>query len=114
MAELDEFQITTAINNILSNAVKYSPDPPEIIFKAYDNNELVIIISDNGIGLSKEEQMNIFTKFYRANTGDLHNVKGLGLGLYYVKKIVEMHQGQVEVQSKPGKGSTFIIRLPIK
>ncbi len=110
---IDEFQITTAINNLFNNAVKYSTEIPEIRISSYVDKELIIKISDNGIGISYEEQKQIFDKFYRVNRGDIHKVKGLGLGLYYVKKIIEAHKGRITVNSKPGKGSTFTIFLPL-
>jgi two-component system phosphate regulon sensor histidine kinase PhoR len=109
---MDEFQFTRVVYNLLSNAVKYSLGKPEIVVKAEMNEKLVIKVQDNGIGMDKETQNNIFSRFYRANTGNLHKVKGLGLGLYYVKKIVEAHGGQISVNSKPNHGSTFIIELP--
>ena len=110
--KLDEFQFTRVMNNLLSNAVKYSLEKPEISVKAELTDKLVILVKDNGIGIDFESQKHIFSRFYRANTGDIHKVKGLGLGLYYVKKIVEAHGGQISVESKPNHGSTFIITLP--
>ena len=110
---LDEFQFTRVMNNLLSNAVKYNSGNPEITVKAYTTDKLFVCIKDNGIGIDREAQKHIFTKFFRANKGDIQRVKGLGLGLYYVKKIVEAHGGEITVESKPGKGSTFIVRLPI-
>jgi two-component system phosphate regulon sensor histidine kinase PhoR len=102
------------INNLLSNAVKYSDQDPVVIdiegFTA-DNN-LCIKVADNGIGINKTDQKHIFDKFYRATTGNIHKFKGLGLGLYYVKKIAEAHGGDVTVSSKPGKGSIFTVILP--
>jgi len=109
---MDEFQFTRVMYNLLSNAVKYSLGKPEIVVKAEMNEKLVIKVQDNGIGMDKETQNNIFSRFYRANTDNLHKVKGLGLGLYYVKKIIEAHGGVVTVESKPGKGSIFVIELP--
>jgi len=109
---MDEFQFTRVVYNLLSNAVKYSLGKPEIVVKAEMNEKLVIKVQDNGIGIDKETQNNIFSRFYRANTRDIHKVKGLGLGLYYVKKIVEAHGGRISVDSKPNHGSTFIIELP--
>jgi len=109
---IDEFQFTRVMNNLLSNAVKYSLNNPTIVVKANIEEKFTIQIRDNGIGIDREAQKNIFSKFYRADTEDIHKVKGLGLGLYYVKKIVEAHGGQIVVESKPDKGSTFIIKLP--
>lgn len=111
--DLDEFQITTVIHNLLNNAVKYCIETPEIKISSYVDKELIISISDNGIGINQEEQKHIFDKFYRINRSDIHKIKGLGLGLYYVKKIIEAHKGHIEVKSKPGKGSTFTIFLPL-
>ncbi len=102
------------IVNILDNAVKYSPDAPKIdVFTEVANNFLVIWIQDQGAGMTKAVSKRIFEKFYREHTGDIHNVKGHGLGLAYVKKIVEDHQGEVYVESEKGKGSTFYIKLPL-
>src|ERR1035437_4928992 len=112
--DLDEFYFTTLVNNLLSNAVKYSDQDPVVIdiegFTA-DNN-LCIKVADNGIGINKTDQKHIFDTFYRATTGNIHKFKGLGLGLYYVKKIAEAHGGDVTVSSKPGKGSTFTVIIP--
>jgi two-component system phosphate regulon sensor histidine kinase PhoR len=102
------------IVNMLDNAVKYSPEAPKIdVFTEVANNFLVIRIQDQGAGMSKAVSKRIFEKFYREHTGDIHNVKGHGLGLAYVKKIVEDHQGEVYVESEKGKGSTFYIKLPL-
>lgn len=99
--------------NIMDNAVKYSEDEPKIdVHTENAGNALIIRISDQGKGMSKSVQKQIFDKFYREHTGDLHNVKGHGLGLAYSKKIVEDHQGELSVESEKGKGSTFIIKLP--
>jgi two-component system phosphate regulon sensor histidine kinase PhoR len=112
-AELDTVYFTTMINNLLSNAVKYNENDPEIKVKGNCYNGMVhISISDNGIGISKTDQKHIFEKFYRASGGNIHKYKGLGLGLYYVKKIAEAHGGDVKLSSKPGRGSTFTIIIP--
>jgi len=109
---LDEFQFSIVLHNLLANALKYGGDPPEIQLSAkLEGGHLVIRINDNGAGISKEEQKYIFIKFYRGKLVQ-KQIKGLGLGLFYVRKIVEMHGGTVEVESRPGKGSSFIIRLP--
>jgi len=112
-AEIDKTYFTTMINNLLINAVKYSGDRPEIRLDAVSNkNDIAIRVSDRGIGISTGEQKNIFDKFYRVGTGNIHSAKGLGLGLYYVKKIAEAHGGSAGVSSKKGKGSVFIVIIP--
>jgi two-component system, OmpR family, phosphate regulon sensor histidine kinase PhoR len=110
---LDVVYFTTMINNLLSNAVKYSDKEPEIrIEGSRDKENIFIKVSDNGIGISKQDQKHIFDKFYRVTHGNIHKFKGLGLGLYYVKRIAESHGGDVSVDSKPGKGSIFTVKLP--
>jgi two-component system phosphate regulon sensor histidine kinase PhoR len=112
--DLDVVYFTTLVNNLLSNAVKYSDKVPVIEVEGTSTEENISIsISDNGIGIGKNDQKHIFDKFYRASTGNIHKFKGLGLGLYYVKKIAVAHGGDVNVSSKPGKGSIFTITLPI-
>jgi signal transduction histidine kinase len=112
--DLDVVYFTTLINNLLSNAVKYSDKEPVIDIEGFaGDNNISIKVTDNGIGIGKNDQKHIFDKFYRASTGNIHKFKGLGLGLYYVKKIAEAHGGDVDVSSKPGKGSTFTVTLPI-
>src|SRR5699024_3532659 len=100
--------------NILDNAVKYSNEKPKIDVYTENAGDFVVVrISDQGNGMSKSVQKKIFDQFYREHTGDIHNVKGHGLGLAYVKKIVDDHQGEITVESEKGKGSTFIIKLPL-
>ena len=100
--------------NILDNAIKYSPDAPKIdIYTEVAKNYMIIKIEDQGSGMSKAVLKKVFEKFYREHTGDIHNVKGHGLGLAYVKKIVEDHQGEVYAESEKGKGSTFYIKMPL-
>ena len=112
-AKIDPVYFTTLINNLLSNAVKYSDKAPVIDIEGFtENNNINIKIADNGIGISKADQKHIFDKFYRASTGNIHKYKGLGLGLYYVKKIAVAHGGNVSVSSKPGKGSIFTVTIP--
>lgn len=111
--ELDLVYFTTLMNNLLSNAVKYSEGEPVIEIKGYiEDKNAIIEVTDNGIGISKADQKHIFDKFYRASTGNIHRYKGLGLGLYYVKKIAEAHGGDVSVSSKTGRGSTFTVTFP--
>lgn len=111
---INEMHFTNVLVNILENAVKYSIQKPVIeVITENVKDFLIIKIKDNGPGMSKIVQKKIFEKFYREHTGDVHNVKGHGLGLAYVKRIVEEHLGTVSVESEKGKGSTFIIKLPL-
>ncbi len=111
---IDEFHLTTVISNLLDNAVKYSNGKPVIRLKTKQkDNFLQIYIEDKGMGMDSETQQYIFDKFYRGQKGNLHTVKGLGLGLYYARKSIEAHGGTIEVQSKKGEGSTFVLQLPI-
>lgn len=112
--KIDEFHISNMLVNLLDNANKYSPETPEIDVKTRnEGNWYVIEISDKGMGMETENKTRIFEKFFREETGNIHNVKGQGLGLSYVKKIIELHKGQVIVNSEKEKGSTFIIKLPM-
>ncbi|MFV5684284.1 sensor histidine kinase [Flavobacterium sp. GB2R13] len=111
---INDVHFTNVLVNILENAIKYSPNVPVIDVYTENVKDVVIIkVKDNGLGMSKVAQKRIFEKFYREHTGDIHNVKGHGLGLAYVKRIVEDHNGQIYVESEKGKGSTFIIKLPL-
>jgi nitrogen-specific signal transduction histidine kinase len=114
-ADIDLVYFTTMINNLLSNAVKYSDKEPVIDVEGFiDDKNLCIRVGDNGIGINKTDQKHVFDKFYRASSGNIHKYKGLGLGLYYVRKIAEAHGGDVTLSSKPGKGSIFTIIIPYK
>lgn len=111
----DRIHITNVIYNLLDNANKYTPNNPKITICTEDVVKGVVIrIKDNGIGISKENQQKVFEKLYRVPTGDRHDVKGFGLGLSYVKAIVEKHEGKITINSSLGKGTTFSIHLPIK
>jgi signal transduction histidine kinase len=107
---MDEIHFANVLTNIFDNAVKYNENPPEILVETYNKDNIFFIrISDNGTGMSKEVQEHIFDKFYRKPSGNIHNVKGFGLGLSYVKAIVTAHGGTISVSSDVGNGSTFII-----
>ena len=109
----DKIHLINAIRNLLDNAIKYAYDKPNIhIHTSNIDNYLIISIADNGIGIDKKYHENVFNKFFRVPTGDIHNVKGFGLGLAYVKKIVELHDGKISLLSKPNLGTTFTIQLP--
>ncbi|EAY26482.1 sensor protein RprX [Microscilla marina ATCC 23134] len=109
----DEIHLTNMIINLLDNANKYSPDHPEITIETQSNERGIrVMISDKGQGISKEVINKVFDKFYRVPTGNIHDVKGFGLGLSYVKTMVDAHQGEIQVKSEPAKGSTFTLFFP--
>lgn len=115
--DADEVHFSNLINNLIDNAVKYAKDdqPPMIKITTESTlRSIVIVIEDNGIGMNKETVKRVFEKFYRAHTGNIHNVKGFGLGLSYVKTMVEAHGGEIKVDSVLGKGSTFTLEFPLK
>ncbi len=112
----NETHFTNVIVNILDNAIKYTPESRAPIIDVTTENvgtNILLRIKDQGSGMSKAAQKRVFEKFYREHTGDRHDVKGHGLGLAYVKRIVEDHQGHISVESEKDKGSTFIIKLPL-
>jgi two-component system phosphate regulon sensor histidine kinase PhoR len=110
----DKMHLSNVIFNLLDNANKYSPLTPEITIETLnDKNNFVMRVTDKGMGMTKETQKKIFDKFYRVPTGNIHDIKGFGLGLSYVKAIAEQHKGTIFVESETDAGSTFEIQLPI-
>ena len=111
----DATHLKNAFRNLLENAFKYTADQPHITLQTTNETGTIrIVVRDNGVGIPKEALSRVFDKFYRVPTGDLHRVKGFGLGLNYVQQIVRAHGGSVSVQSKPGEGSSFVVDLPVK
>jgi two-component system phosphate regulon sensor histidine kinase PhoR len=101
------------VYNLIDNAIKYTPENPHILVAlVHVNQGIQIIVKDNGIGINVDNQKKIFDKLYRVPTGNVHNVKGFGLGLSYVKAIIDKHQGKIAVQSVPGTGTTIIVTIP--
>jgi two-component system, OmpR family, phosphate regulon sensor histidine kinase PhoR len=110
----DGEHLASLINNLLDNALKYSPKSPEITIETKNNDRGIIIsVEDKGIGMSKSVQSKIFERFYRQSSGNVHDVKGFGLGLNYARAIIEAHKGNISVFSEPGKGSRFDVFLPL-
>ena len=109
----DRSHLGSVVSNLLDNAVKYSPaDQPIDLITSNERDQFVLAIADRGIGISPTHQKHLFKKFYRVPSGNVHDIKGFGLGLHYVKRILQMHHGDIEVESELGKGSTFTIHLP--
>ena len=112
LIEADKFHITNVIYNLLDNSLKYTTNKPKVIISTRDIiGGIIIRVKDNGIGIDRDNHIQIFEKLFRVPTGNVHNVKGFGLGLSYVKSIIELHNGRIKVESKLGNGSTFLISL---
>jgi len=110
----DKLHLTNVLLNLMDNAIKYNNNHPEILIRTYNENKsFCVLVQDNGMGISDENQKRIFHRFYRVPTGNVHDVKGFGLGLHYVKLVVEAHGGKVSVSSQINKGSIFKISLPV-
>ncbi|MFK7951514.1 MAG: sensor histidine kinase [Ekhidna sp.] len=110
---IDPFYVTTALLNILDNGVKYNNENVELHVSAQVTNQFRISIKDNGIGISRKNQAHLFDKFYRVGNKEIHEIKGLGLGLFYAGQIVKAHNGNISVESSEGRGSTITIELPL-
>ena len=107
----DEFHIKNLLATVIDNAIKYSADPI-VSIRVTEESGVTIEIEDNGCGIAKEHLSHVFEKFYRVPTGDIHTVRGYGLGLYYAKQVAELHKGTISMNSRVGKGTTVIIKLP--
>ena len=114
-AEADRLHFGNLINNLIDNALKYSSKDAEVLVRTFDEgNKLVLSVQDKGIGIAPKDQKKIFEKFYRVSSGDVHNVKGFGIGLSYVNQIVKAHRWKLRLKSEPGAGSEFLVFIPKK
>jgi len=111
--QADKAHLELALVNLLENALKYSADPHIVVQAGHDEDDFFISVKDNGVGIEKQYLKNIFKKFYRVPTGDIHNVKGFGLGLNFVKQIIDAHKGKIRVNSLPGIGTEFRLFIPL-
>lgn len=111
----DRLHLSNAVSNLIDNAFKYTPQNPDIHLETItQNGNLIITVRDNGIGIAPEYHRKVFDKFYRVSTGNIHNVKGFGIGLSYVQQIVKAHQWKLDLKSEIGKGSEFKLKIPLK
>jgi two-component system phosphate regulon sensor histidine kinase PhoR len=111
----DRIHLTNLLYNLIDNAVKYTEKEPRLLISTRSDDEgITLSIADNGIGIPPGEQRKVFDRLYRVPTGNVHNTKGFGLGLSYVKNVVERHHGRITLESTPGQGSTFHIFLPFE
>ncbi|MEZ5195826.1 MAG: ATP-binding protein [Bacteroidales bacterium] len=114
MVTVDHEHLTNIVSNLLDNANKYSPEKPQIqIRTSNEAGKIRIEIIDNGIGIKRENQQDVFKKFHRLQTGNIHDAKGFGIGLFYVKTMMEKMGGHVELDSEPNKGSNFTLTFPV-
>jgi two-component system phosphate regulon sensor histidine kinase PhoR len=112
--EADEIHFSNLISNLIDNAIKYAAAAPIITISTYlKGSSIFVTVADNGIGMTDETVKRIFEKFYRAHTGNLHNVKGFGLGMSYVKTVIDAHRGHISVASKLGEGSVFTVQMDL-
>ena len=113
VVKVDVLHFGNIINNLVSNAIKYSDKKPVIIISSRnDARNYIFSVEDRGIGISRENVSHIFDRFFRVHTGDVHDAKGFGIGLYYVKRMTEAHGGKINVHSEPGKGTRFDVYIP--
>jgi two-component system phosphate regulon sensor histidine kinase PhoR len=111
----DQVHLTNAVFNLIDNALKYTPESPEIVVTSFNQGGyFCLAVADNGVGISRDQHKKIFDKLYRVPTGNVHNVKGFGLGLSYVKSIIEKHRGLIKLESELGVGSTFTVFIPLE
>jgi two-component system phosphate regulon sensor histidine kinase PhoR len=113
LVQADKAHLELALVNLLENALKYSTEPHIVVQTGHDEDDFYISVKDNGVGIEKQYLKNIFKKFYRVPTGDIHNVKGFGLGLNFVKRIIDAHKGKIRVNSLPGIGTEFRLFIPL-